>query len=78
MRFTVLGQMVKGAWSDSTAVEKPLGMLDRAQWRLWHGDAPRTWDMIDDPADEVADALDATPTSAALRQLAAAVGEFAT
>jgi len=45
---------------------------------LWHGNAPDAVDDIERLADDVTGELEDNPTSATLRKLAAALGEFAT
>jgi hypothetical protein len=45
---------------------------------LWHGHAPDAVDDIECPVDDVTAELEDNPTSASLRKLAAALGEFAT
>ena len=78
MRLTVLRQMIKGVWADTTTVEAKMAALDRIKWLLWHGNAP---DAIDDAewlADDVVAELEESPSSSPLRKLAAALGEFAT
>jgi hypothetical protein len=44
MRLTVLGQMVKGAWTDPAKIERTTAELDRVKWLLWHGNAPDALD----------------------------------
>ncbi len=78
MRLTVLGQMVKGAWTDAATVETKAPALDRIKWLLWHGNAPDAVDDIECMADDVTGDLDENPASAALSKLATAIGEFAT
>lgn len=78
MRLTVLGQMIKGAWTDTATVEAKAAALDRIKWLLWHGNAPDAVDDIECLADDIAGALEEDPKSASLRKLATAVGEFAT
>jgi hypothetical protein len=77
MRLTVLGQMIKGAWTDAATVETKAAALDRIKWLLWHGNAPDAIDDVECLADDVAGALKENPTSASLRKLSAALGEFA-
>ena len=78
MRLTVLRQMVKGAWTDAATVEAKTAALDRIKWLLWHGNAPDAVDDIEYLADDVAGESGESPTSTALRKLAAALGELAT
>ena len=47
MRLTVLGQMIKGAWSDPAIVETKAAALERIKWLLWHGNAPEAIDDIE-------------------------------
>ena len=78
MRLTVLGQMIKGAWTDTATVETKAAALDRIKWLLWHGNATDAVDDIDSLADDIAGSLEENPTVASLRKLATAIGEFAT
>ena len=78
MRLTVLGQMIKGAWTDAVTVEAKAAALERIKWLLWHGNAPDAIDDIECLADDIAGALEENPTSASLRKLAITLGEFAT
>jgi hypothetical protein len=78
MRLTVLGQMTKGAWSDAAEVRTRTDALDRIKWQLWHGNAPDALTSAECMSDDVANALEDDPTSAALRKLDKALGEFAT
>ena len=78
MRLTVLGQMIKGAWTEAAIVEAKAAALERIKWLLWHGNVPDALDDIECLADDVAVELQDNPTSTSLRKLAAALGEFAT
>ena len=78
MRLTVLGQMIKGAWSDAAEVQTRTDALDRIKWRLWHGNAPDALTSVECMADDVVNALEDDPTSASLRKLGKTLGEFAT
>ena len=78
MRLTVLGQIIKGAWTDAATVETKAAKLDRIKWLLWHGNAPDAIDDVECLADDVAGALEEDPTSASLRKLGKTLGEFAT
>ncbi len=78
MRLTVLGQMTKGAWGDAADIRTKTDALDRIKWQLWHGNAPGALTSVECMADDVANALEDDPTSAALRKLDKALGEFAT
>jgi hypothetical protein len=78
MRLTVLGQMIKGACADVAAVETRTAALERIKWLLWHGNAPEATEDIECLADEIAGDLEENPSSAPLRKLASALGEFAT
>jgi len=78
MRLTVLGQMIKGAWTDAATVAIKAAALDRIKWLLWHGNAPDAVDDIECLADDVAGALEENATSTALKKLATALEEFAT
>jgi hypothetical protein len=44
MRLTVLGQMIKGAWSDPAAIDRKTAELQRVKWLLWNGNAPGALD----------------------------------
>lgn len=78
MRLTVLGQMIKGAWTDAATVAIKAAALDRIKWLLWHGNALDAVEDIECLADDVASALEENPTSTALKKLATTLGEFAT
>jgi hypothetical protein len=78
MRLIILGQIIKGAWTDAATVETKAAKLDRIKWLLWHGNAPDAIDDVECLADDVAGALDEDPTSASLRKLGKTLGEFAT
>ena len=78
MRLTVLGQMIKSARTETAAAEAKTSALERIKWLLWHGNAPDAVDDIECLVDDVTAELDDNPTSASLRKLAAALGEFAT
>jgi hypothetical protein len=78
MRLTVLGQMIKGAWTDAATIEAKTAALDRIKWLLWHGNAPDAVEDIECLVDDVDDDLEEDPTSASLRKLASALGELAT
>src|SRR5271167_1798456 len=78
MRLTVLGQMIKGAWTDTATVGAKAAAMDRIKWLLWHGNAPDAVDDIECLVDDVTAELEDNPTSASLRKLAAALSEFAT
>ncbi len=78
MRLTVLGQMIKGAWTDAVTVEAKAAALERIKWLLWHGNSPDAIDDIECLADDIAGALEENPTSGSLRKLATTLGEFAT
>jgi hypothetical protein len=78
MRLTVLGQMIKGAWSDAGEIQTKTDTLDRIQLRLWHGNAPDALTSVECMADDVVNALEDDPTSAPLRKLGKTLGEFAT
>ena len=71
MRLTVLGQMIKGAWTDAARIEAKTAALDRIKWLLWHGNAP---DALDDSgclADDVASELEENRAATGLRKLSA-------
>jgi len=78
MRLTVLGQMIKGAWTDAATVKTKAAALEWIKWLLWHGNAPDAIDDVECLADDVAGALEENPTSVSLRKLATTLGEFAT
>jgi Subtilase family len=78
MRLTVLGQMIKGAWTEPAIVETKAAALERIKWLLWHGNAPEAIDDIECLADDVAANLDEAPTSTPLRKLGTTLGEFVT
>jgi hypothetical protein len=78
MRLTVLGQMIKGAWTEPAIVETKAAALERIKWLLWHGNAPEAIADIECVADDVAASLDEAPTSTPLRKLGTTLGEFAT
>jgi hypothetical protein len=78
MRLTVLGQIIKCAWTDAATVEAKAAALDRIKWLLWHGNAPNAVDDIECQVDDVTAELEDNSISAPLRKLAAALGEFAT
>ena len=78
MRLTVLGQMIKSARTETATAEAKAAALERIKWLLWHGNAPDGVDDIECLVDDVAAELEDNPTSASLRKLAAALGEFAT
>lgn len=50
MRLPVLGQMIKGAWTDAAIIEAMVAVLDRIKWLLWHGNAPNAIGDIECPA----------------------------
>lgn len=78
MRVTVLGQMIKGAWTDPAIVETKAAALERVKWLLWHGNALKAVDDIECLTDDVTASLDEAPTSTPLRKLGATLGELAT
>jgi hypothetical protein len=78
MRLTVLGQMIKGAWTDAARIEARTAALDRIKWLLWHGNALDAIDDIECLADDVDSDLEENPTAASLRKLASALGDLAT
>lgn len=78
MRLTVLGQMIKSARTEAATAEAKAAALERIKWLLWHGNAPDAVDDIECLVDDVTAELEDNPTSASLRKLAAALGEFAT
>ena len=78
MRLTVLGQMIKSARIEAATAEAKSAALERIKWLLWHGNAPDAVDDIECLVDDVTAELEDNPTSASLRKLAAALGEFAT
>src|SRR5271167_2105953 len=78
MRLTVLGQMIKSARTEAATAEAKAAALERIKWLLWHGNAPDAVDDIECLIDDVTAELEDNPTSASLRKLAAALGEFAT
>jgi hypothetical protein len=78
MRLTVLGQMIKSARTEAATAGAKAAALERFKWLLWHGNAPDAVDDIECLVDDVTAALEDNPTSASLRKLAAALGEFAT
>ena len=78
MRLSVLGQMIKSARTETATAEAKAAALERIKWLLWHGNAPDGVDDIECLVDDVAAELEDNPTSASLRKLAAALGEFAT
>jgi hypothetical protein len=78
MRLTVLGQLLKSASINATALQAKAAALDRIKWLLWHGNAPDAIEDIECLADDVAGDLEDNSTTAPLRKLAAALGEFAT
>ena len=78
MRLTVLGQMIKSARTEAATAEAKSAALERIKWLLWHGNAPDAVDDIECLVDDVTAELEDNPTSASLRKLAAALGEFAT
>ena len=78
MRLTVLGQMIKSALTEAATAEAKAAALERIKWLLWHGNAPDAVDDIECLVDDVTAELEDNPTSASLRKLAAALGEFAT
>lgn len=78
MRMTVLGQMIKGAWTDAAEVETKAAALERIKWRLWHGNASDALTSVECPADDVTCALEDDPISGPLRKLGKTLGEFAT
>jgi hypothetical protein len=78
MRMTVLGQMIKGAWTDAAEVETKAAALERIKWRLWHGNASDALTSVECLADDVTCALEDDPISGPLRKLDKALGEFAT
>ena len=78
MRLTVLGQMIKSARTETATAEAKAAALERIKWLLWHGNAPDAVDDIECLVDDVTAELEDNPTSASLRKLAAALGEFAT
>jgi hypothetical protein len=57
------------------ATEARAAALERIKWLLWHGNAP---DDVECLVDDVTAAREDNPTSASLRKLAGALGEFAT
>jgi hypothetical protein len=78
MRLTVLGQMIKGAWTEPTTVEAKAAELERIKWLLWHGNAPEAIDDIECLADHVAASLEEAPNSMPLKKLGTTLNEFAT
>jgi len=78
MRLTVLGPMVKGAWTDPDTAATKTAALERIKWLLWHGNPAEAIDAIEDLADDVAAALEDTPGGPALEKLATTLAEFAT
>jgi hypothetical protein len=78
MRMTVLGQMIKAAWSDAAEVETKAAALERIKWRLWHGNASDALTSVECLADDVTCALEDDPISGPLRKLGKTLGEFAT
>jgi hypothetical protein len=78
MRLTVLGQMIRGACPDLATAETRTAVLDRIKWLLWHGNATEAIEAIECLADDSAGDLGENPTSAALKKLAAGLGEFET
>jgi hypothetical protein len=78
MRRTVLGQMFKGAWADPVTVEAKAAALERIKWLPRHGKAPDAIDDMEYLADDIAGALEESPSSGSLRKLATTLGEFAT
>jgi hypothetical protein len=78
MRLTVLGQMIKGAWTDAATIEAKTAALERIKWLLWHGNAPDAIEDIECLANDVDGDLGENPTAVSLRKLASALGELAT
>jgi hypothetical protein len=78
MRLTVLGQMIKGAWTDAAIIDAKTAALDRIKWLLWHGNAPDAIEDIECLAEDVDGDLEENPTAVSLRKLASALGELAT
>jgi len=78
MRLTVLGQMIKGAWTDAATIDAKTAALDRIKWLLWHGNAPDAIEDIECLAEDVDGDLEENPTAVSLRKLASALGELAT
>jgi hypothetical protein len=76
MRLT--GQMIKSARTETATAEAKAASLERIKWLLWHGNAPDAVDDVECLIDDVTAELEDNPTSASLRKLAAALGEFAT
>jgi len=64
MRLTVLGQMIKGAWTDAATIEARTAALDRIKWLLWHGNALDAIVDIECLADDVDGDLEENPTAA--------------
>jgi len=76
MRLTVLGQMIKSAWTDPATLAAKTAALERIKWLLWHGNAPDAIEDAECLVDEV-EAEAAENPSTPLRKLGTSLGEFA-
>jgi hypothetical protein len=70
MRVTVMGQIAKGTTTDELDIVKP---LERVKWYVWHGNAFRALQVLDDL---LMDLEDIELTTERVKKLRKAVDEF--